>query len=59
MSTVESIVLGALAILLLFWMQPGIKAAMTRSKQATADWPSLIVPIGMVVIFVLFLIVMV
>lgn len=59
MSTMESIVLGALAILLLFWMQPGIKAAMMRSKQATADWPSLIVPISMVVIFVLFLIAMV
>lgn len=59
MSTMEHLVLGVLALLLLFWMKPGIKAAMTRSKQTTADWQSVILPLGLVVMFVLFLIAMV
>ena len=55
----ENLILGALAILLLLWMQPGIKAALERSKQAQSDWSSLIAPLGLVVLFVLFLIAMV
>jgi hypothetical protein len=53
------IVLSALAVLMVFWLQPGIKAAMARSKQASADWQSVVVPLGLVVMFVLFLIAMV
>ncbi|MCQ8116030.1 hypothetical protein [Methylomonas rosea] len=59
LSTWENLILGALALLLLFWMQPGIKAALARSKQTPSDWPSVIVPLLMVVMFVLFLIAMV
>lgn len=59
MSTMEHLVLGALAILLLLWMQPGIKAAIARSSRITSDWQSVILPIGLVVMFVLFLISMV
>lgn len=59
MSTMENLVLGALAILLLLWMQPGIKAAMARSSRATPDWRGVILLIGLVVMFVLFLISMV
>lgn len=59
MSTMESILLSALAILLLFWMQPGIKSAMARSRQSEADWRSVILPLGLTVMFVIFLISMV
>ncbi len=55
----ENIILGALAILLLFWMQPGIKAALARSKHPPSNWPSVILPLGLVALFVLFLIAMV
>lgn len=55
----ESLVLGALAIALLFWLQPGLKAAVARSKQAPSDWVSVLVPLALVVMFVLFLIAMV
>ncbi len=58
-STWESLILGALALLLLFWMTPGIKAALARSKQTPSDWPSVLLPLGLVVLFVLFLIAMV
>ncbi len=59
LSTAEMILLSALAVLMVFWLQPGIKAAMARSKQAPADWQSVVVPLGLVVMFVLFLIAMV
>lgn len=59
MSTLESILLGTFALLLVFWWQPGIKAALTRSRQAQADWFSVILPLGLVVMFVIFLIAMV
>ncbi len=59
MSSMEMVILGAMTILLLFWLQPGIKAAMARSKQAQADWQSVLLPIGLVVMFVIFLIAMV
>jgi hypothetical protein len=58
-STLESLLLGALAILLLFWMQPGLKAAINKSKQSPSDWQSVLLPLGLVVMFVLFLIAMV
>ena len=54
LSTAEMIVLSALAVLMVFWLQPGIKAAMARS-----NWQSVVVPLGLVVMFVLFLIAMV
>lgn len=58
LSTWESLIIGVMALVLLFWMQPGIKAALARSRQAPSDWPSLFVPMLMVVMFVLFLIAM-
>lgn len=55
----ENILLGILVILLLFWFSPGIKTSLIASKQAPADWPSVVLPISLVVLFVLFLIAMV
>lgn len=59
MSTLEMVILGALVVLLLFGMNPGFKAALARSKQAPADWQGMVLPLGLVVGFVLFLIMMV
>ncbi len=59
LSTWENLLLGALALLVIFWMKPGIKAAMERSKTAQSDWPGLLIPLVLVVLFVLMLIVMV
>jgi len=55
----ESLLLGALLLLVMFWMWPGIKASIAMSKQAESDWQGLILPIGLVIMFVVFLIVMV
>lgn len=59
LSSGESIALGALVLLVLFWMGPGVKASLERSKNAESDWGAVLLPIGFVVIFVLFLIAMV
>jgi len=44
---------------LIFWMKPGIKAALEKSKTIQSDWPALLIPIALVVLFVCFLIAMV
>lgn len=59
LSTWESLLLGVMALLIIFWFRPGIKAAMQRSREAKSDWPAALIPLGMVVIFVIFLIAMV
>lgn len=59
MSGMEMVVLSAITILLLFWLQPGMKAAIQRSRQGQADWRSVLLPLGLVVMFVIFLIAMV
>ena len=58
-SLTESILLGIIALLAVFWMSPGIKAALEKSKNAKADWPAVLWPLGLVVLFVLALIAMV
>jgi hypothetical protein len=58
-STWESLLLGAMAILAIFWMKPGIKAAMEQSRQAKRDWQGVLVPLALVVLFIIFLIAMV
>lgn len=55
----EQLLFGALVILLVWWMRPGIKAATAISKQAQPDWQGLLLPLGFVVMFVIFLIAMV
>ena len=59
MTSWESLLLGALVLLVLFWMWPGVKTSITMSKQAEPDWRGLLVPIGLVIMFVIFLITMV
>ena len=55
-STLETLAIGALALLVILWFRPGISAALTRSRQAEARWGDLLLPLGLVVLFVLFLI---
>lgn len=57
MSTWEMLLLGVLVLLVLFWMGPGIRATLARSRQAQSrDWAGFLLPIALVVLFVLFLI---
>ena len=57
MSTWEMLLMGALVILVLFWMGPGVKVMLERSRQAESrDWAGFLWPIVLVVLFVLLLI---
>lgn len=55
----ENVLLGAMVLGIIFWMRPGIKSSFQAGKNAESDWAGLLVPIGLVVIFVVFLISMV
>ncbi len=52
----ESLLLGVMVLGVIFWMRPGIKSSMQQSKNAKSDWAGLLVPIGFVIIFIVFLI---
>ena len=54
------ILLGGLAALLvILWFRPGIKAAIERGRTAKKDWPAVLIPLALVVLFVLLLVQMV
>ena len=60
MSTWEMVLMGALALLVLFWAGPGVKAMLEKSRQAEErDWAGLLVPLLLVVAFVILLMKMV
>ena len=60
LSTFEMIILGAVALGVLFWVGPGVKGMLEQSRQAeNKDWAGVLLPIIIVVIFVFFLIKMV
>ena len=60
MSTWEMVLLGALALLVLFWAGPGVKAMLEKSRQAEErDWAGLLVPLLLVVAFIILLMKMV
>ena len=52
----ETLAIGALALLAIFWFVPGIRATLDRSRQSEARWGELIMPLGLVILFVVFLI---
>ena len=52
----EQIAVGAIAILILVWVLPGVKTTLERSKQAEKDWPGLLIPMAFVVGLIIFVI---
>ncbi len=57
MGLFEQILVGILAAGVLFFFWPGAKAAMKKSKEAeNPDWSGALLPVGIVVLFIVFLI---
>ncbi len=53
----EMLLLGGLALVLVFWFGPGIKQAVEESRRAeNPDWRGALIPLGLVVLFVILLI---
>jgi TRAP-type C4-dicarboxylate transport system permease small subunit len=55
----ENLLLGVMLVGIILWMRPGIKSSMQQTRDAKSDWMGALVPIGFVVMFVVFLIAMV
>ncbi len=55
----ENLLLGVMVLGVIFWMKPGIKASMQISKHAESDWMGVLLPVGGVVVFIIFLVAMV
>lgn len=58
-TTLENILILITALGVIIWMFPGIKASLARSKQVESDWNSLVIPIALVIMLVIFLIMLV
>ena len=57
MGLFEQVLVGILAIGVLFLFWPGAKEAMRKSREAeNPEWSSALIPIGIVVLFIVFLI---
>ena len=55
----ENLLLGVMVLGIIFWMKPGIKASMQISKDAESDWMGVLLPVGGVLVFIIFLVAMV
>lgn len=59
MELFEQVLVGILAIAVLFLFWPGAKEAMGKSREAeNPDWASALIPIGIVVLFIVFLVIL-
>lgn len=52
----EFLLAGVLAALVIFLFRPGIKHALEQSREAPKDWMAVLVPLGLVVLFIILLI---
>jgi hypothetical protein len=52
----ETILIGLVALLAIFWYGRGLRATIERSKQVESDWPAVLIPLALVIVFVFLLI---
>jgi hypothetical protein len=53
----EQVLIAVVTVLVVLWFRPGVKAALEQSRQAQhKGWQSLLLPLGLVILFVLLLI---
>lgn len=55
-SSWETLLVGVLAVLVIVWFVPGIRAAVERGKGVEADWRAVLIPLGLVALLVIFLV---
>ena len=56
-NTWEALLVGALVALLLLWLGPGLRRSVAKTPRASAaDWRGLLLPLGLVGLFVLLLV---
>ncbi|MGI9317383.1 MAG: hypothetical protein ACR2QW_08645 [bacterium] len=52
----EQVALGAIILVVLLWRLPKVTKAMAQHQDEPKDWMGALIPIGVVILFVVFLI---
>ena len=53
----EQVLIGVVVLLVLLWISPGLKNAFKERREASqAEWMGVLIPIGLVALFVILLI---
>ncbi len=52
----DMLLAGIVALMVIFWFRPGIKASFERARQSEGRWSDVLIPLSLVVLFVIFLI---
>ena len=55
LATWEKLLIGVIGVLVLLWFFPGVKTMIAESRDAQKDWPAVLIPAVVVVIFVILL----
>ena len=53
--TWEILLIGVIGLLVLLWFWPGVKIMVGQSRNAQKNWPAVLIPAVVVVIFVILL----
>ena len=55
LATWEKLLIGVIGLLVLLWFSPGVKIMIGRSRNSHKNWPAVLIPAVVVVIFVILL----
>ena len=55
LATWEKLLIGVIGLLVLLWFSPGVKTMIAQSRDAQKNWPAVLIPTVVVVIFVILL----
>ena len=55
LATWEKLLIGVIGLLVLLWFSPGVKIMIEQSRNAQTNWPAVLIPAVVVVIFVILL----
>ena len=55
LATWEKLLIGVIGLLVLLWFSPGVKIMTGQSRDARKNWPAVLIPAVVVVIFVILL----
>ena len=54
-ATWEKLLIGVIGLLVLLWLSPGVKMMIGQSRHAQKNWPAVLIPAVVIVIFVILL----
>ena len=55
LATWEKLLIGVIGLLVLLWFSPGVKIMIVQTRNAQKNWPLVLIPAAVVVIFVILL----